>query len=78
MWVAIFSEVLPLFRSFVIWFKTAISNDIFSRHPFTWCATPFVKAPRIDPTETVDFNLLFKRQHVACFKMESPIMRLLF
>ena len=78
MLVAISSEVLPLFRSFVSWCKITLSGDISSRHPFTWCAIPFAEAPGIDLTETVGFILLFKRQPLTCFRMESLTIRVFF
>ena len=65
--VAIFSEVLPLFRSFVLWYKMRVSSDISYRRPFTWCIIPFVEAPGINLTETLDFIPLFKRHPSTCF-----------
>ena len=65
--VAIFSEVLPLFRSFVLWYKMRVSSDISYRRPFTWCIIPFVEAPVINLTETLDFIPLFKRHPSTCF-----------
>ena len=65
--VAIFSEVLPLFRSFVLWYKMRVSSDISYRRPFTWCIIPFVEASGINLTETLDFIPLFKRHSSTCF-----------
>ena len=76
--VAIFSEVLPLFRWFVPWCNITVSGDIFPRNSFTWCVTAFVETPGIDLTQTVDFILLFKQQPSTCFKMESPTIRVFF
>ena len=76
--VAIFSEVLPLFRLFFPWCKLTVSSKISSRHPFAWCTIPFVESPGIDLTETLDFILLFKHQPSTCFKIDSPTIRVFF
>ena len=44
-----------------------VSSDISYRRPFTWCIIPFVEAPGINLTETLDFIPLFKRHPSTCF-----------
>ena len=39
---------------------------------------PFVVAPGIDLTETVDLILLFRRQPSICLTIESPTIKVFF